>query len=79
MAHRNLLYKTRMMRASGPTSRLLMALGLAADPCAKKPVEPVEEPDETALLRAEYQDKFGKRPFMGWSADVLREKISASS
>lgn len=34
--------------------------------------------DELAALRAEYTAKLGKRPFPGWSADVLREKIAAN-
>lgn len=34
------------------------------------------EADELAELRAEYQAKIGKRPFHGWDADTLREKIT---
>lgn len=33
--------------------------------------------DETTTLRAEYEAKAGKRPFMGWDADKLRDKIAA--
>ena len=40
-------------------------------------VEPAET-DERPALRAEYEAKFGKKPFGGWSADVLREKIAAA-
>lgn len=29
-----------------------------------------------ASLRDEYRAKFGKRPFMGWDAGTLREKIA---
>lgn len=32
--------------------------------------------DELSRLRAEYQDVVGKRPFHGWDADTLREKIA---
>ena len=28
-------------------------------------------------LRERYESLYGKRPFMGWSADVLNEKIAA--
>ena len=35
------------------------------------------EADDLSALRAEYQDKFGKRPFMGWDAVTLREKLAA--
>lgn len=34
---------------------------------------------DVAALRAEYQTLVGKRPFPGWGADVLREKIAAAS
>lgn len=33
--------------------------------------------DETSALRAEYEAKAGKKPFMGWDADKLRDKIAA--
>jgi len=36
-----------------------------------------EGSDELAELRSEYQEKFGKRPFMGWGAEKLREMLSA--
>jgi hypothetical protein len=36
------------------------------------------EPDDLAELRAEYQTKFGKKPFHGWDAALLREKIAAA-
>jgi hypothetical protein len=36
-----------------------------------------EVQDEAAALRVEYETLFGKRPFMGWGADTLREKIAA--
>lgn len=41
-----------------------------------KPAE-VSESDERPALRAEYEAKFGKKPFGGWSAEVLREKLAA--
>ena len=30
---------------------------------------------DIAELRAVYQQKFGKRPYMGWGEDVLRGKL----
>lgn len=33
--------------------------------------------DERAALRAEYQEKLGKKAFPGWSAEQLRENIAA--
>lgn len=35
--------------------------------------------NELAGLRAEYETKLGKRPFLGWSAAMLREKIAAAA
>jgi len=34
------------------------------------------EMDDRAMLRAEYEKLLGKRPYMGWDADELREKIA---
>lgn len=31
---------------------------------------------DVKALRADYQEKFGKRPFPGWDADTLREKLA---
>lgn len=46
------------------------------DASAAVPSVTEEAPDELAALRAEYQEAVGKRPFHGWDADQLREKIS---
>lgn len=35
------------------------------------------EGDDVTALRAEYQERAGKKPYMGWSAETLREKIAA--
>lgn len=35
-----------------------------------------EQTDDLPALRAKYQRVIGKRPFAGWSADVLKEKIA---
>lgn len=81
-------YGTRMLTAgepvlvSGPTARAMIALGRAADEApqrVKVAKQPEPEPvDDLAVLRAEYQAKLGKRPFNGWNADTLREKIAAA-
>lgn len=34
--------------------------------------------DDRAALRVEYERALGKPPFLGWSSDVLREKIAAA-
>jgi hypothetical protein len=36
------------------------------------------EGDDLASLRVTYKAKFGKKPFAGWDADALREKIGAA-
>jgi hypothetical protein len=47
-------------------------------PPAPKPVETsTSETDPRPALRAEYEAKFGKKPFGGWSAEILREKLAA--
>ncbi|WP_422366405.1 hypothetical protein [Pelagibius sp.] len=37
-----------------------------------------QEDDDLAALRAEYEEAVGKKPFNGWDADTLREKIAAA-
>lgn len=37
------------------------------------------EADDIAELRAEYERIVGKRPFMGWGAEALRQKIAEAS
>lgn len=34
--------------------------------------------EEIAAVRAEYTEKLGKKPFMGWDVATLREKIDAA-
>jgi len=43
---------------------------------AAKIAEVVAPPDDMGKLRAEYEAVFGKRPFLGWSGAILREKIA---
>ena len=86
-------YGTRMLTAgepttvSGPLAREMIALGRAT---AEKPKKirvvgnqapetfPPAAADERVALRAEYEAKLGKKPFGGWDADTLREKIAAA-
>ena len=94
MAHRmiatkDMTYATRRLKAgdeiadvSGPNARLLSALGRARLVEAgetKKAVQAEVQHDALAELRVEYQRVLGKRPFNGWHADELRERISAAS
>lgn len=89
-----LRYGTRMLSAgdgltvNGPTARLLEALGKARKGRARPQLDHDSNGfaggsssatgDDIAGLRATYQAKFGKRPFNGWSAAKLAEKIAAA-
>lgn len=87
IATKDMTYGTRRLKAgdeienvSGPNSRLLAALGrarLVESGEKKTEVKAQVQQDAKEALRAEYQRIFGKRPFNGWDADTLREKIAA--
>lgn len=72
-------YLTRAMKSRNPRfRRIFEKMGydtkpmVAAEPAVEAPV------DDLADLRAEYGEVVGKRPFMGWDAETLREKIAAA-
>jgi hypothetical protein len=71
-------YMDRAMKSSDPRfARVLGKMGysrrdMVAEETAAVPV------DDIAPLRAEYERLIGRRPFMGWDADTLREKIAAA-
>lgn len=75
-------YMDRALKARDPRyARILERLGyerrdmVAGDePAATRQAESGQ--DETAKLREEYEAVVGKRPFMGWDAEKLRQKIS---
>lgn len=74
-------YMDRAMRARDPRyARILERLGYERRdmvPTAAASVEPVaQDAGDIAALRAAYREKFGKRPFMGWDAGTLRDKLS---
>lgn len=86
IANKAMTYRTRRLQADEPfearTRRDFAALKItnkarADDGSAQ---DPPDEPAvaDIAALRAEYQARFDKRPFMGWSADQLREKLAES-
>ncbi len=69
---------------------LLVGIRKARDPEERKPgkiapphaalkekITPAPE-DDIAAVRAEYLDVVGKKPFMGWDIETLREKIAAA-
>ena len=66
-------YMTRALQSSDPRfARILEKLG------HKNPEQPKKPAADLAVsaLREEYEAVVGKRPFMGWDADKLREKIA---
>lgn len=66
-------YRDRMMKARDPRyAKIASALGYNRRDMV------ADQADELADLRAQYTDLVGKRPFMGWDADTLREKIAAA-
>lgn len=44
---------------------------------AMEPASVEPEADELTELRGEYQTVVGRRPFMGWNADTIRDKINS--
>lgn len=72
-------YGTRRLQANDTfqarprDARLLVAIGKAQ----YAPQCPAKQVDDIGKLRIAYENAFGKRPFMGWDADTLREKIAA--
>jgi len=40
--------------------------------------KPTDDAGDLATLRADYEAKIGRKPFMGWDAKTLREKIAAA-
>ena len=82
IATKSLRYGTRRLmaedgfQARSRDARLLVAIGKAR--YATEDAKAADDPplDDLASLRAEYQVKVGKKPFMGWDADTLRAKIA---
>lgn len=80
-------YMTRAMRARDPRfATILGKLGYErGDVTAEQPQDDREpsakataaKKDDPLLdLRKQYQELVGKRPFHGWDADVLKDKIA---
>lgn len=86
IATKGLTYGTRRLVADDAftarnrrDARILAGIGKAryADgPAEPKKPAPAKQPGgDIKALREEYAAKFGKRPFNGWDAATLREKI----
>lgn len=71
-------YMTRALQSQDPRyARILGQLGHPV-PAAVLEIKAAEAEDELKVLRDEYQDVVGKRPYHAWEADELREKIAAA-
>lgn len=72
---KSLSYMTRAMQAKDPRyADILGKLGYGTaevKPAVKRPVG-------IAKLRSDYERVVGKKPFNGWNAEQLREKIAAA-
>lgn len=68
-------YMDRALRSSDPRyARVLTKLGYG-----RRDMRAAEsEPDGLAALRAEYERVVGKRPFNGWDAETLLEKMATT-
>lgn len=86
-ATRDFSYGTRRLKAGqvfeAPRAEarlwLLTKRAQVAPAAAVKPPPPVAPEDgELAAARAEYERVVGKKPFYGWDAAMLREKIAAA-
>jgi len=72
---RSQTYMDRAMRSSDPRyARVLKKLGYGGSADRSTPAP--APADDLSALRAEYEQLVGKRPFMDWDADKLREKIA---
>lgn len=83
IAQSNMSYGTRRLRAGDSFevhddrhATALEAVGKARSVGVRHPKVPPH--DAVTMLRAEYQRRFGKRPFMGWDEAELRQKLAAS-
>ncbi len=71
--HALLMFKRGQAAYAKPVVKFAQASAVVPD--GSIPPAPV---DEMTALRAQYTAALGKRPFPGWSADVLREKMAAA-
>jgi len=83
IAAKPMRYKTRRLmpgdafQADDRMGRILVKAKRARVDAAPAPAMPAAS-DDLAALRAQYQAKTGKRPFNGWDAVTLRQKIAAA-
>lgn len=84
IATKGLRYGTRRLLAEDDftapkrDARLLVAIGKARYRTEDARAAPAPAPDDLKALRESYKTATGKKPFGGWDAATLREKIAAS-
>ncbi|MFC7399580.1 hypothetical protein ACFQU1_20415 [Chelatococcus sp. GCM10030263] len=82
IANRAMTYGTRRLKAkdefaaSARDARLLNAIGRAHFADQDQAAQQRAREEELHELRAQYQDVIGKKPYHGWDAETLREKIA---
>jgi len=82
IATKSLRYGTRRLMADDGfqarprDARLLVAIGKARYATEDAKAADEAPVDDLAALRAEYQTKVGKKPYMGWDVATLRTKIT---
>lgn len=83
IANRRMTYATRRLSpgdrfiADDRVARVLIAAKKARKASHERTTR-IPPKNELADLRVQYAAVIGKRPFNGWDAEVLREKIAAA-
>lgn len=87
------VYRNRMLTAGSPVTlggsdaRLFAKHGWATEKAKREVMDgrmsinqarAVIVEDDLTALRAQYQEVVGKKPYHGWDAETLREKIAAA-
>lgn len=73
-------YMDRAMRSRDPRyARILGKLGYDRRDMVAVSAPVLPPLGDIAVLRAEYEAKIGKRPFMGWDADTIRAKLAEAA
>lgn len=72
-------YRDRMLAARDPRYAKIAGAIYGTRDLKAAPAPAVPAVDDMAELRAEYERVMGKRPFMGWDADMLRTKMAAAA
>jgi len=82
-ARKSMAYANRRLSAGDSftanrrDARILVAIGKALGDGVEAPApKRAPAPSDLQTLREQYQAKFGKRPFNGWTEAQLREKLA---